>query len=64
MFTWLAKLLGFKTYRTAQPWETPPEVRKRLRCAIAGIDPDSVKEPVKEKAKAPPLAEGVPPANP
>jgi len=51
MFTWLAKLLGFKTYRTAQPWETPAEVRKRLRCGMAGIDPDAVKESTSSKRK-------------
>jgi hypothetical protein len=45
MFRWLARLLGFKAYRVARPWETPPEIRKKLRCAIAGIDPATVIEP-------------------
>jgi len=53
MFCWLTKLLGFKPYRVAQPWETPPEIRKKLRCAIAGIDPASVTEPHPEKEAKP-----------
>jgi hypothetical protein len=45
MLGWLTKLLGLKPYRVAQPWETPAGVRKKLRCAIAGIDPAFVAEP-------------------
>jgi hypothetical protein len=63
MFAWLGRLLGSKNYRKAQPWETPPEIRKKLRCAIAGLDPDSVKEPEpkKEETKGTTLFEGLPP---
>src|SRR5262249_34074214 len=45
MFRWLKQIFTRKPYRTAQPWETPPEVRTKLRCAIAGIDPATVQEP-------------------
>ena len=45
MFRWLQQLFTRRPYRTAQPWETPPEIRKKLRCASAGIDPATVQEP-------------------
>jgi hypothetical protein len=66
MIGWLTKLFGLKPYRVAQPWETPAEIRKKLRCAIAGIDPASVTEPLPEK-EARPVAQSVrvpPAANP
>ena len=45
MFRWLQKLFTRRPYRTAQPWETPSEIRTKLRCASAGIDPETVQEP-------------------
>jgi hypothetical protein len=45
MFHWLRTIFTRKPYRTAEPWETPPEIRKKLRCASAGIDPETVHEP-------------------
>jgi hypothetical protein len=53
MLNWLARLLGFKGYRVARPWETPPEIRKKLRCAIGGIDPASVTEPQRLQEQKP-----------
>jgi len=52
MIRWLKKLFTRKRFRTAPAWETPPEIRKKLRCAIAGIDPDTVQEPQDVKADA------------
>jgi len=50
LFGWLKKLFSRKPFRIAPAWETPPEIRKKLRCAIAGIDPDTVQEPQDDKA--------------
>ena len=50
MFRWLQVLFTRRPYRTAPPWETPAEIRKKLRCASAGIDPESVQEPQDCKA--------------
>ncbi len=44
MFRWLRQLFTRRPYRTAQPWETPREIRTKLKCASAGIDPTTVKE--------------------
>ena len=63
MLGWLARMFGFKTYRVARPWETPPEIRKKLRCAIAGIDPASVTEPQPEQEARPVVQSArIPPA--
>jgi hypothetical protein len=51
MFHWLRQLFGRKTYRVAKPWETPPEIRKKMRCAGAGIDPASIQESSAPAAK-------------
>jgi hypothetical protein len=45
MFRWLQTIFARRPYRTAEAWETPPEIRTRLRCASAGIDPATVQEP-------------------
>lgn len=45
MFRWLLCLFSRKLYRVAQSWETPPDIRKKMRCAVAGIDPATVQEP-------------------
>ncbi len=45
MFRWLQTIFARRPYRTAEPWETPREVRTRLRCASAGIDPATLQEP-------------------
>jgi hypothetical protein len=64
MLGWLTKLLGLKAYPVAQPWETPAEIRKKLRCAIAGIDPASVAEPQPAKEGKPAAQSArVPPAS-
>jgi hypothetical protein len=65
LFRWLKNLLSRQPFRVAAPWETPPEIRKKLRCAIAGIDPDTVQEPENGKAAPPverPALETRPPA--
>jgi hypothetical protein len=54
MIRWLRHIFGRKPYRTGQPWETPPEVRRKMRCASAGIDPATVQEPRDGKTKPPP----------
>jgi hypothetical protein len=66
MFRWLKKLFARRPYRIAQPWETPPEIRTKLRCAIAGIDPATVKEPKDDGADVVPkqAALETPPPNP
>jgi hypothetical protein len=67
MFRWLVHIFRRKAYRTAQPWETPPEVRTKLRCASAGIDPATVQEPREGKANVTPgrpALEAQPPGNP
>jgi hypothetical protein len=45
MFGWLRTIFARRPYRTPEAWETPPEIRTRLRCASAGIDPATVQEP-------------------
>jgi hypothetical protein len=66
--TMLRRLLQFFTrrpYRTAQPWETPAEIRTKLRCASVGIDPTTVKELKDGKGdriSGPPALEGQPPS--
>jgi hypothetical protein len=50
MLGWLKRLFTRRPYRTAQPWETPPEIRTKLRCAVAGIDPATVKEPLDDQS--------------
>jgi hypothetical protein len=52
MFRWLKKILFRRPYRIAQPWETPPEIRTKLRCAIAGIDPCKIHEPRNDEPTA------------
>jgi hypothetical protein len=49
MFDWLIHLFARKPYRTAPPWETPDDVRIKLRCAAVGIDPTTVQEPQDHK---------------
>jgi hypothetical protein len=44
MFRWLIHLFTRKSIRKVPAWETPPEIRKKLRCAMVGIDPDTVRE--------------------
>lgn len=65
MFHWLRQLFTRRPYRTAPPWETPPEIRTKLRCASAGIDPATVKEPKDGKTDGIPgrsALEGQPPS--
>jgi hypothetical protein len=50
VFRWLHEIFTRRPYRMGQPWETPPEIRKKLRCAIAGIDPETVHEPLNGQA--------------
>ena len=67
MFRWLRAIFGRRAYRTANPWETPPEIRKKLRCASAGIDPATVQEPQEARADVLPESAAVevrPPSNP
>jgi hypothetical protein len=67
MFRWLRQLFTRKPYRTAQPWETPAEIRTKLRCASAGIDPATVRESQDGKADGrpeQPALEGQPPSLP
>ncbi len=45
MFRWIRTIFARRSYRTAEAWETPPEIRTRLRCASAGIDPATVQRP-------------------
>jgi hypothetical protein len=54
MLRWLQHIFRRKPYRTAEPWETPPEIRKKLRCASAGIDPATVQEPEDGKTSVKP----------
>lgn len=54
MFRWLLTFFARRPYRTAQPWETPPEIRRKLRCASAGIDPETVQEPREGRAEVTP----------
>jgi hypothetical protein len=62
MFRWLQTLFSRKPYRTAEPWETPPEIRTKLRCASAGVDPETVQQPQEgagaEAPVRPPLPTG------
>ncbi len=53
MLAWIKKLFTRSPYRQAQPWETPPDVRMKLRCVIAGIDPNTVQEPKDANAELP-----------
>jgi hypothetical protein len=65
MFRWLRQFFSRRPYRTAQPWETPAEIRTKLRCAGAGIDPTTVKESQDAKADGipgRPALEGQPPS--
>lgn len=67
MIRWLKALFLRNRIRVVPAWETPPEIRKKLRCATAGIDPDTVQEPREAKAEAPsirPAPEGRPPSQP
>jgi hypothetical protein len=66
MFRWLRAIFTRRQYRIAQPWETPAEVRKKLRCASAGIDPQTVQEPTDGRTDgAPdrPVLQTQPPSN-
>jgi hypothetical protein len=53
MFRWLKILFSRRRFQYVPAWETPPEIRKKLRCAIAGIDPDTVREFQNGKTDAP-----------
>ena len=67
MFRWLQTIFARRPYRTAEPWETPPEVRTRLQCASAGLDPATLQEPQDGKADvlpSPPALEARPPGDP
>ncbi len=64
MFRWLRQLFARRPYRTAQPWEVPREIRTKLRCAGAGIAPETVKDAQGGKADgvpSRPALEGQPP---
>jgi hypothetical protein len=52
MIRWLKILFTRSRIRIAPAWETPPEIRTKLRCAIAGIEPDTVQKPHVDKADA------------
>jgi hypothetical protein len=43
MFDWLKILLGKRSHRVAEPWETPQEIREKLWCVPRGIDPALIK---------------------
>jgi hypothetical protein len=53
MFHWLKNLFSRRPFQYVPAWETPPEIRKQLRCAIAGIDPDTVRESQNGKTDTP-----------
>src|SRR5206468_13134128 len=54
MFDWLKNMFTRRRVKVVPAWETPPEIRKKLRCASAGIDPDTVREPQDGEAASAP----------
>jgi hypothetical protein len=53
MFDWLKSLLGKRSHRVAQSWDTPQEIREKLWCVPRGIDPALIKNSRNGEASPP-----------
>ena len=53
MFDWLMSLLGKRSHRVAQSWDTPQEIREKLWCVPRGIDPALIKNSRNGEASPP-----------